>query len=52
MVVPEQVSEALTNSKSPIKSKLIEERQSDQYKKYSVIEDLQDGSRQKSFAVA
>ena len=45
-----QVTEALTNSKSVIKSKLIEERQNEQYKKYSVFEDLQNGSKQKSVA--
>ena len=50
MVPPEQVSEALTNSKSSIKSKLIEESQNDQYKKCSVFEDRQSGSKQKSVA--
>ena len=30
--------------------KLIEESQNDQYKKYSVFDDLQDGSKQKSVA--
>ena len=39
--------EALTNSKSSIKSKLIEESQDDQYKKYSVFKALQNGSKQK-----
>ena len=48
MVVIEEVSADLTSSKSPIKSKLIEESQNDQYKKYSVFEDLQNGSKQKS----
>ena len=47
MVPPEEVSEALTNSKSLIKSKLIEESQNCQYKKYSVFEDLKNGSEQK-----
>ena len=41
MVALEEVSEALTNSNtrsnSPIKSKLIEESQNDNNKKYSVI---------------
>ena len=32
MVVPEEVSEALTDSKSSINSKLIEGSQNDQYK--------------------
>ena len=41
------MSEALTNSKSQIKSKLIEESQNDQYKKYSVFEDLQNDCKQK-----
>ena len=48
MVAPDEVSEALINSKSPIKSKLIEENQNIQCKKYSVFEDLQNGSKQKS----
>ena len=39
---------ALTNSKSSIKSKLIDVSQDDQYKKYSVFEALQNGSKQKS----
>ena len=50
MVIPEEVSEALTKSKSPMNSKLIAESQNDQYKKYSVFEDLQNGSKQKSAA--
>ena len=50
MVVQQEVSEALTNSKSSINSKLIEEGQNDQYKKCSVFEDLQNGSKQKSVA--
>ena len=50
MVPPEEVSETLTNSKSPIKSNLIEESQSDQYKEYSVFKDLQNSSKQKSVA--
>ena len=50
MVVPEQVSEPLTKSKSSIRSKLIAESQNDQYKKYSVFKDLQNGSKQKSAA--
>ena len=45
-----QVTEALTNSKVVIKSKLIEESQNDIDKKYSVFEDLQNGSMQKSVA--
>ena len=48
MVPPEEVSEALTNSKSSIKSKLIEESQNDQYRKYSLFNNLQNGSKQKS----
>ena len=39
MVEPEEVSADLTNSKSRIKSKLIEESQNDHHKKYSVLED-------------
>ena len=50
MVAPEEASEALTNSKSPIKSKLIEESQNDQRKKYSVFEDLQNDCKQKYVA--
>ena len=50
MVVPEEVSEHMTNSKSSINSKLIEGNQNDQYKKYSVFEDLRNGSKQKSVA--
>ena len=37
--------------KSTIDCKLIEESQNDQYKKYSVFEDLQDGSKQRFVAV-
>ena len=48
MIAPEEVFEALTNSKISIKSKLIEEGQNDQCKKYSVFEDMQNGSRKKS----
>ena len=51
MVVPQNVSEALTNSKSSIKSKLIEGSQNDKYKKYSVFKDLRNGSKQKSVAL-
>ena len=36
--------------KSTINSKLIEESKNDQYKKYSVFEDLQNGSKQKFVA--
>ena len=50
MVVPQEVSEALTNSKSSINSKLIEESQNGQCKKCSVFEDLQNGSKQKPVA--
>ena len=50
MVVPEQVSEPLTKSKSSIKSKLVAENQNDQYKKYLVFKDLKNGSKQKSVA--
>ena len=50
MVVPEQVSETLTKSKSSIKSKLIEESQNDQYMKYSIFKDPQNGCKQKSVA--
>ena len=50
MVVPQELSEALTNNKSSINSKLIEVSQNDQNKKYSVFEDLQNGSKQKSVA--
>ena len=35
---------------STINSKLIEESQNDQYKKYSVFDDLQYGSKRKSVA--
>ena len=48
MVVPEEVSADLTNSKSRIKSKLIEESQNDHHKKYSMFENLQNGIKQKS----
>ena len=44
------MSEAVASSESSIKSKLIEESQNEQYKKYSVFEDLQNGSKQKCFA--
>ena len=50
MVVPQELSEALTNIKSSMNSKLIEESQNDSYKKCSVFEDLQNGSKQKSVA--
>ena len=46
----EEVSEALKKIKSNINSKLVEESQNDQYKKYSVFDDLRDGSKQKSVA--
>ena len=46
--VLEEVSETLKKMKSTINCKLIEERQNDKYKKYSVFEDLQDGIKQKS----
>ena len=36
--------------KSTMKCKLTEESQNDHYKKYSVFDDLQDGSKQKSVA--
>ena len=36
--------------KSTMNCKLIEESQNDQYKKYLVFEDLQDGSKLKSVA--
>ena len=36
--------------KSNTNSKLVEESQNDQYKKYSVFDNLQDGSKQKSVA--
>ena len=48
--VREEVSEALKKIKSTINCQLIEESQKDQYKKYSVFDDLQDGSKQKSVA--
>ena len=44
------MSEVLANSKGSIYSKLTKESQNDQYKKYSVFEDLQNGSKQKSVA--
>ena len=44
--VREEVSEALTNIKSSISSKQIEEKRYDQRKKYSVFERVRDGSRQ------
>ena len=50
MVAPEVVSEALTNSRGPIKSKLIEKSRNYQYEEYSVFGDLQNGSKQKSVA--
>ena len=40
------VSEALTNIKSNINSKLIEENQYDQQKKYSFFEDPKDSRKQ------
>ena len=46
----EEVSEALKKIKSTINCKLMEESQNDQYKIYSVFDDLQDGSKQKSIA--
>ena len=47
-----KLSEALTKVKSTIHFRLIEESQSDQYKKYSVFERLQNcGNKQKSVAV-
>ena len=42
------MSEALTNFKSSINSKLIGGSQTDQYKKCLVPEDLKNGSKQKS----
>ena len=45
-----EVSQALKKIKSTINCKLIEESQNDQYKKYSVFDNLQDGSNQKSVA--
>ena len=46
----EKVSEALKKIKSTINYKLITECQNDQYKKYPVFDDLQDGSKQTSVA--
>ena len=46
----ERVSETLKKIKSTINCKLIEESQNDQYKKHSVFDDLQDGSKQNSVA--
>ena len=46
-----EVSEALTKIESTINRKLIEERQDDQHKKWSVFEDLQDGSKDNSAAL-
>ena len=48
--VREEVSVALKKIKSNTNSKLVEESQNDQYKKYSVFDDQQDGSKQKSVA--
>ena len=48
--VREEVSEALKKIKSTINCQLIEESQKDQCKKYSVFDDLQDDSKQKSVA--
>ena len=44
------MSVALKKIKSNTNSKLVEESQNDQYKKYSVFDDLQDGGKQKSIA--
>ena len=46
----QEVSEALKKIESTINYKLTEEIQNDQYKGYSVCEDLKDGSKQKSVA--
>ena len=46
----EEVSEALKNIRSTINRQLIEESQNDQYKIYSVFDNLQDGSKQKFVA--
>ena len=46
----EEVSVALKKIKSNTNSKLVEESQNDQCKKYSVFDDLHDGSKQKSVA--
>ena len=43
----EEILEAL-KTKSTINCQLIEESQNYQHKKYSVFDDLQDGSKQKS----
>ena len=48
--VREEVSEAFKKIKSIVNCQLIEESQNDQYKKYSIFDDLQDGSKQKSVA--
>ena len=47
----EELSEALKKIKSIINCKLMEESQNDKYKKYSVLDNLQDGSKQKSVAL-
>ena len=41
-----EVSKALKRIKSTINCKLIEESQNDRDKKYSVFDDVQDGSKQ------
>ena len=43
-----EVLQALTKIKYTINCKLIEKLQTDQYEKYAVFDDLQDGSKQKS----
>ena len=48
---PEDLSGALEKIKSIINCKLTEEGQNDQCKKYSVFEDLQDGSKQTFVAI-
>ena len=45
-LLPKEVSEALRKINCTIKCKLIAVNQIDQYKKYSVFEDLKDGSMQ------
>ena len=45
-----EISDNLTKIKSTINCELSEESQNDQYKKYSVFEDLRDSSKQKSVA--
>ena len=45
-----KVSKNLKKNKSTINCKLIEESQNDQYKKYSVFDDLQDSSKLQSVA--